>query len=52
MSSAIPGSCRWRDDEAGQPFEFSNYGGILQGQGVLAPGENILGGPGGRHPQA
>jgi subtilisin family serine protease len=27
----------------GQPFKFSNWGGQYQNQGVLAPGENILG---------
>lgn len=27
----------------GQPFKFSNWGGIYQQQGILAPGENILG---------
>lgn len=27
----------------GQPFKFSNWGGEYQNQGVLAPGENILG---------
>ena len=44
MPSAIPGvlAVGAMNDE-GQPFQFSNYGGILQGQGVLAPGENILG---------
>lgn len=44
MPSAIPGVLAvgaMRDD--GQPFQFSNYGGVLQSQGVLAPGENILG---------
>ena len=42
MPSAIPGVLAvgaMRDD--GQPFQFSNFGGILQAQGVLAPGENI-----------
>ncbi|MBV8610096.1 MAG: PatA/PatG family cyanobactin maturation protease [Singulisphaera sp.] len=44
MPSAIPGvlAVGAMNDE-GQPFQFSNYGGILQVQGVLAPGENILG---------
>ena len=44
LPSAIPGvlAVGAMNDE-GQPFQFSNYGGILQGQGVLAPGENILG---------
>ncbi len=44
MPSAIPGvlAVGAMNDE-GQPFQFSNYGGILQSQGVLAPGENILG---------
>ncbi len=44
MPSAIPGvlAVGAMNDE-GQPFQFSNYRGILQGQGVLAPGENILG---------
>lgn len=44
MPSAIPGVLAvgaMRDD--GQPFKFSNYGGVLQEQGVLAPGENVLG---------
>lgn len=44
MPSAIPGVLAvgaMKDD--GQPFTFSNYGGILESQGVLAPGENILG---------
>ncbi len=27
----------------GQPFKFSNWGGRYQQQGILAPGENILG---------
>lgn len=27
----------------GQPFKFSNWGGRYQEQGILAPGENILG---------
>ena len=27
----------------GQPFQFSNWGGNYQSQGILAPGENILG---------
>lgn len=27
----------------GQPFKFSNWGGLYQQQGILAPGENILG---------
>jgi len=43
MPSAIPGVLAvgaMRDD--GQPFKFSNFGGVLQSQGVLAPGENIL----------
>ena len=30
-----------KDD--GQPFKFSNWGGRYQTQGVLAPGENVLG---------
>ncbi|MCU0546311.1 MAG: PatA/PatG family cyanobactin maturation protease [Oscillatoriaceae cyanobacterium Prado104] len=29
--------------DGGQPFKFSNYGGEYQKQGILAPGENILG---------
>jgi hypothetical protein len=44
MPSAIAGVLAvgaMKDD--GRPFRFSNYGGILQSQGVLAPGENILG---------
>jgi hypothetical protein len=44
MPSAIAGvlAVGAMNDE-GRPFQFSNYGGILQSQGVLAPGENILG---------
>jgi len=35
-------------DEQGQPLEMSNWGQIYQNQGILAPGENILGAkPGG-----
>lgn len=35
-------------DEQGQPLEMSNWGRIYQNQGILAPGENILGAkPGG-----
>lgn len=44
MPAAIPGVLAvgaMKDD--GQPFQFSNYGGVLQRQGVLAPGENVLG---------
>jgi hypothetical protein len=43
MPSAIPGVLAvgaMRDD--GRPFKFSNFGGILRQQGVLAPGENIF----------
>ena len=29
--------------DSGQPFKFSNWGGRYQQQGILAPGENILG---------
>ncbi|MGH2415800.1 MAG: PatA/PatG family cyanobactin maturation protease, partial [Microcystaceae cyanobacterium] len=29
--------------DSGEPFKFSNWGGKYQEQGVLAPGENILG---------
>src|SRR5262249_5552405 len=36
-------------DARGEPSPFSNWGGAYQSQGILAPGENILGaGPGGR----
>ena len=44
MPAAIPGVLAvgaMRDD--GQPFQFSNFGGILNEQGVLAPGENVEG---------
>ncbi|MFB2833627.1 S8 family peptidase [Floridanema evergladense] len=35
-------------DESGKPIDFSNWGEIYQNQGILAPGENILGAkPGG-----
>ncbi|MBE9213351.1 PatA/PatG family cyanobactin maturation protease [Plectonema cf. radiosum LEGE 06105] len=35
-------------DDQGKPIEFSNWGEIYQNQGILAPGENILGAkPGG-----
>ncbi len=35
-------------DAQGQPLEFSNWGTVYQSQGLLAPGENILGAkPGG-----
>lgn len=35
-------------DELGKPIDFSNWGEIYQNQGILAPGENILGAkPGG-----
>ncbi len=54
MPSAIPGvlAVGAMNDE-GQPCQFSNYGGILQGQGVLAPGgEHPGGGPERGHPQA
>jgi cyanobactin maturation PatA/PatG family protease len=35
-------------DDKGQPMNFSNWGGTYQAQGILAPGENILGAqPGG-----
>ena len=30
-------------NEEGKPFQFSNWGGIYQSQGILVPGENILG---------
>ncbi|MEO1376276.1 MAG: PatA/PatG family cyanobactin maturation protease [Cyanobacteria bacterium J06635_10] len=29
--------------DTGEPFKFSNYGGKYASQGILAPGENILG---------
>ena len=29
--------------DSGEPFKFSNWGGQYQEQGILAPGENILG---------
>ena len=35
-------------DESGKPIDFSNWGEVYQNQGILAPGENILGAkPGG-----
>lgn len=35
-------------DESGKPIDFSNWGETYQNQGILAPGENILGAkPGG-----
>jgi len=35
-------------DERGHPLDFSNWGDAYQQQGILAPGENILGAkPGG-----
>ncbi len=35
-------------NDKGVPFKFSNWGGIYQKQGIVAPGENILGAePGG-----
>jgi cyanobactin maturation PatA/PatG family protease len=35
-------------DAQGKPLDFSNWGGAYQAQGILAPGENILGAtPGG-----
>ncbi|GET40930.1 S8 family peptidase [Microseira wollei] len=35
-------------DERGKPIDFSNWGELYQNQGILAPGENILGAqPGG-----
>jgi hypothetical protein len=49
MPAALPGVLAvgaLKDD--GRPFQFSNWGGIYQTQGVLAPGENIQGAaPGG-----
>ena len=30
-------------NDNGKPFQFSNWGGIYERQGILAPGERILG---------